>query len=57
MLEQGARGGFVDGSNDSSARAINTSDDCLRRAREGDGSAFTELVSDFHVPTICFNVE
>jgi RNA polymerase sigma-70 factor, ECF subfamily len=50
MLEQGARSGFVDGSNDSSARAIDTNDDCLRRAREGDGSAFTELVSDFYVP-------
>ena len=50
MLEQGAHSDFVDGPGDSSALAIDTRNGHLRRAREGDGSAFTALVGDFHVP-------
>jgi RNA polymerase sigma-70 factor, ECF subfamily len=58
MLEPGVQSDFThSGDNSSSDLAMTAMDthndrlrDCLRRAREGDGSAFTELVGDFHVP-------
>ena len=51
MLEQGAQSDFADGpSANSSAQAKDTHDERLRRAREGDGSAFSELVRDLQVP-------
>src|SRR5258708_21322198 len=51
MLEQGAQSDFADGpSVNSSAQAKDTHDERLRRAREGDGSAFSELVRDLQVP-------
>jgi RNA polymerase sigma-70 factor (ECF subfamily) len=53
MLEQGVWGGFTDkpdGSSDQATKAMDAHNDRLRRAGEGDGSAFAELVRDFHVP-------
>jgi RNA polymerase sigma-70 factor (ECF subfamily) len=51
MLEQGVQDDSADGPpDDSSAQARDTRDERLRRAREGDGSAFSELVRDLQVP-------
>jgi RNA polymerase sigma-70 factor (ECF subfamily) len=51
MLEQGVQDDFADGPpDDSSAQAMDMHDERLRRAREGDGSAFSELVRDLQVP-------
>jgi RNA polymerase sigma-70 factor, ECF subfamily len=57
MLEPGVRSDFTHGTDNSSDQTITATNshndrlrDCLRRAREGDGSAFTELMGDYHVP-------
>ena len=47
MFEQGVSS---DAANDPLSQTMNAHGDLVQRAREGDGSAFTELVRDFHAP-------
>lgn len=50
MLEQEVSCDATDSTNNSNSQGGNAREDRLRRAREGDGNAFAELVRDFHAP-------
>lgn len=50
MLKQGAHRDSIDGPENSSVQAIAEQNECLRRARAGDGGAFSELIGDFYTP-------
>lgn len=47
MLEQGTP---CNSSSSSLSQGVKGHEDCMRRAREGDGSAFADLVRDLHAP-------